>query len=153
MLPAHLGPGSALLQVSWVYKVTGYERRKLCIHPPLIEPRSRLLRVTGRAPQERCDCDIFEEEGEKRRDKASLCSSKSRHTKLVILAGLCMITRVLFFFSALHGESFREDEHEPECREIECVRRQLRGCSSRLNSVCADVPWTEGDSDAGRGKR
>ena len=49
MLTAHLGPGSALLQVSWVYKVTGYEGRKLCIHAPSIEPM--LLRVTGRAPQ------------------------------------------------------------------------------------------------------
>ena len=65
MLLAHLGPGSALLQVSWVYKVTGYEGRKLCIHPPLIEPRSRLLRVTCRAPQERWECDILEEEGDK----------------------------------------------------------------------------------------
>ena len=27
------------------------------------------------------------------------------------------------FFSALHGESLQEDEHEPGCREIECVRR------------------------------
>ena len=53
MLLAHLGPGSALLQVSWVYKVTGYEGRKLYIHPPSIEPKSRLLRVTGRVPQER----------------------------------------------------------------------------------------------------
>ena len=32
------------------------------------------------------------------------------------------------FFSALHSESFREDEYdEPECREIECVRRAIAG--------------------------
>ena len=48
------------------YKVTGYEGRKLYIHPPSIEPKSRLLRVTGRVPQERWDCDILEEEGENR---------------------------------------------------------------------------------------
>ena len=29
---------------------------------------------------------------------------------------------------------------------------QSRGCSSRLNPFCADVPWKEGDSDAERGK-
>jgi hypothetical protein len=37
------------------------------VHPPLIyEPESVSLRVTGRAPQERWDCDILKEDGEKR---------------------------------------------------------------------------------------
>ena len=104
MLLAHLGPGSALLQVSWVYKVTGYEGRKLCIHPPSIEPKSRwLLRVTGRVPQERWDCDILEEEGENRfksmveEIKQASAALRGVSTKLGVLAGLCMVTRVLFF--------------------------------------------------------
>ena len=38
------------------------------IHPPLIEvrPEHATLRVTGMTPQERWDCDVLEEEGEKR---------------------------------------------------------------------------------------
>jgi hypothetical protein len=41
--------------------------KHLPVHPPLIyEPESVSLRVTGRAPPERWDCDILEEEGEKR---------------------------------------------------------------------------------------
>jgi hypothetical protein len=39
----------------------------LCNHPPPIhEPESVSLRVTGRAPQERWDCDILKDDGEKR---------------------------------------------------------------------------------------
>ena len=86
------------------YKVTGYEGRKLYIHPPSIEPKSRLLRVTGRVPQERWYCDILEEEGENRfksmveEIKQASAALRGVSTKLGILAGLCMVTMVHFLF-------------------------------------------------------
>ena len=61
-----MGPGSALLQVSWVTRSRVTRAGNCASTRPLIEPKSRLLRVTGRVPQERWDCDILEEEGEKR---------------------------------------------------------------------------------------